>query len=71
MRTKQWSCFWHPQISSESEYAYALLIEQDKAKAEKIRNKFEKIKSTYPYKADVESEYELIKIADEKVNFES
>ena len=50
-----------------TEYVYALLIEQDKDKAEEIKNKFNKMSSTYPYKSDIESEYELMEIAEEKL----
>ena len=48
------------------QYALALLFEKDTAKAEKIKNEFENIARTYPYSTDIESERELIKIAEEK-----
>ncbi len=50
-----------------TEYAYALLFENDKEKAESILKRFEKTAEKYPYKSDIESEYELIRLADERV----
>ena len=50
-----------------TEYVYALLVEQDKNKAEKIKKKFKEISSTYPYESEIESEYELMEIANNKV----
>ena len=47
------------------EYALALLLEKDVAKAEKALAAFEKIAAKYPYPADIESERELIAIARE------
>lgn len=41
-------------------YAYYTLMEKDTDKAEKELQKFNKIKKTSPYKADVETEEELI-----------
>lgn len=49
-----------------TEYALALLYEEDIKKAEKIKAEFEKRCKTHPYKPDIESEKELINIADEK-----
>ena len=48
------------------EYAYALLCEHDADKAEKLRSDFESVAKSYPYKNDVDSERELIAIADER-----
>lgn len=48
-----------------TEYAYALLLENNITKAEKIKQQFEKCAVSYPYKSDIESERELINIADE------
>ena len=47
-----------------TEYAYALLWEKDLEKAEKIKERFEKCAKTYPYLSDIQSERELIEIAD-------
>lgn len=47
-----------------TEYAYALLAEKDKTKASSILTLFEKIAKTYPYPSDIQSERELIGIAD-------
>ena len=47
-----------------TEYAYALLWEKDLEKAEKIKERFEKCAKTYPYPSDIQSERELIEIAD-------
>jgi len=48
------------------QYALALLFEKDAANAEMIKNEFEKIAKTYPYSQDIESERDLIKIAERK-----
>lgn len=45
-------------------YAYYLLYKNDKDKAEKYLDKFNKSEKTYPYKADFESEKNLIKYVD-------
>lgn len=46
-----------------TEYAYAMLGEGDKEKAEKIRAQFEKAVRTYPSAGDIESERELLDYA--------
>lgn len=51
----------HPSII-RSEYAFALLVEKDEKKAEKLLAKFEKVAKTYPYAQDIESERELINL---------
>ena len=47
-----------------TEYALALLFEKDTQKAEAIKNTFEKVAKTYPYSQDIESERELMRIAE-------
>ena len=47
-------------------YVYALFIDKDEEKANKLMNTFDKVKDTYPSKTDVESEIELIEIAKKK-----
>lgn len=47
-----------------TEYVLALMIENDKEKAEKQLLNFEKRAKKYPYPADIESERELIELAD-------
>ncbi len=47
-----------------TEYTYQLLIKKDIPTALKIKDKFEKISKTHPYSADIESETELIQIAE-------
>ena len=43
-------------------------IVNEKMKANTIlKNKFKKISSTYPYESEIESEYELMEIANNKV----
>lgn len=49
-----------------TEYAYALLSEKDEIKSKMIRESFEKCAETYPYSGDLQSERELIMIADNK-----
>ena len=50
-----------------TEYVYALLYEKDEAKAQKIKERFEKCAKTYPYPNDIQSEWKLIEIADRKM----
>lgn len=50
-----------------TEYAYAFLVENDTDEAMKIKSQFEKISHTYPYQNDIESERELIELADKLV----
>ena len=47
-----------------TEYTYALLAESDHTKAEKIKTKFEKCAKTYPYPVDIQSERELMALAE-------
>lgn len=47
-----------------TEYVYALLHEQDREKADKVKEQFEKCAKTYPYPNDVQSERELMEIAE-------
>ena len=49
-----------------TEYAYAVLGENDTAKAEQAKARFVKCARTYPYKSDIETEHELMVIAEEK-----
>ncbi len=49
-----------------TEYAYALLCEGDEAKAAKIKERFEKAASTYPYEGDLEGEREYVELAEKK-----
>ena len=49
-----------------TEYVYALLGKKDKPEADKVLERFNKMALTYPYSADIESERELIRIANEK-----
>lgn len=43
-----------------TEYVYAFCVEQDKKKAQKIKNRFEKIMKSHPNKAEVETELGFI-----------
>lgn len=49
-----------------TDYALALLHDKDAENAEKIKLLFAKCSKSYPYQSDVESERELMEIADEK-----
>ena len=49
-----------------TEYVYTLLHSGDEARAEKIRKRFEKEMKRYPYPSDVQSERELMEIAEKK-----
>ena len=46
-----------------TQYTYALLLENDKDKAEKIKKQYIEMGKTYPYPSDIRSEKELIDIA--------
>lgn len=47
-------------------YAYALIIEKDNTKADKILKEIDVVKKTYPAKAEVESELEIIEFIKQK-----
>lgn len=49
-----------------TEYVYTLLCEKDAVKADKVKERFEKHAQTYPYQNDVQSERELMEIAEKK-----
>ena len=49
-----------------TQYILALLSEKDAVKAETIKNEFEKVAKTYPYAQDIESEKNLMRIAESK-----
>ncbi len=49
-----------------TEYALALLFEKDTVKAEKVKAEFEKVAKSYPYVHDLDAEWELFRIAEEK-----
>lgn len=49
-----------------TQYAYALLAEDDAFKARSVAAKFEKYAKTYPYPHEVEAERELMILAEEK-----
>lgn len=48
----------------KTEYAYALLYLKDEAKAQRIKNSFQKIKDSYPYAGEIEAAEELFALAD-------
>ena len=47
-----------------TEYVLCLLHDSNKEEAEKLRGEFEKRAKSYPYKSDIESERELMDVAD-------
>ena len=49
-----------------TQYVLALLSEKDTAKAETIKNDFEKAVKSYPYPHEIDSERELMRIAERK-----
>ena len=51
-----------------TQYALALLYKNDKAKAETIKAQFEKRAKTYPYPHEIDSERELMMLAENKFN---
>jgi len=50
-----------------TEYAIALLYENNKEKANIIKAEFEKIAKTYPYQNDIISERELLDYIDNQI----
>ena len=54
-----------------TQYVLALLFEKDTAKAETIKGEFEKVAKTYPYSQDIESERDLMEIAERKLQKET
>ena len=50
-----------------TQYSIALLMEKDVAKAETIRREFEKVAKSYPYSHEIDSERDLMRIAERKV----
>ncbi len=48
-----------------TQYAYALLVEKEEAKAEKYKKHFEKVMKTHPNEGEVESERELIRYCEQ------
>lgn len=51
-----------------TKYTYSLLAAQDLATADQIKRQFEACARTYPYSIDIQSERELIKIAEDKLS---
>ena len=52
----------YPEVI-RTEYAYALIYEQNRKKVDKLMKSFEKIAKTYPYRTSIDSERELITYA--------
>lgn len=50
-----------------TEYVYALLCEKNAVKADQAKARFEKCAKTYPYPNDVQSERELMELAEKKL----
>ena len=51
-----------------TQYAIALLYDGDQSKAETIKAQFEKRAKTYPYPHEIDSERDLMKLAENKFN---
>ncbi|MBE6933077.1 MAG: M50 family metallopeptidase [Ruminococcaceae bacterium] len=54
-----------------TEYVYALLHEKDRIKASKLKAQFEKLAKKYPYPSDIQSERELMEIAETRMDARS
>ena len=71
LMTKEQQKFMHSMKNSteilRTGYAYALLVDKDKQKAEKIKQMFEKKIKTHPYKCDIITDTELMSIAEQKL----
>lgn len=52
-------------------YIFALLIENNRQAAAKMKEAFEKIKKTYPYKTDIKSEEALMLLAEQSLQSEA
>ena len=67
MLTKEQLAFMKAMKSYPSvirtQYAMALLLEKDPDKAETLKNELEKVARTYPYPHEIDSERELLRIA--------
>lgn len=50
-----------------TEYVYALLVEQNLKKAEKLMTQFRQCAKSYPYPSEIESERQLMALADAKM----
>lgn len=70
MSTKEWKKFQIQMKNFPSvirtQYAYAMLYENNMEKAEKFRAQFEKVCKTYPYQNDIQAERELMELAARK-----
>jgi len=68
MLTKEQLAFMKAMKSYPSvirtQYALALLLEKDPEKAETLKNELEKVARTYPYPHEIDSERELLRIAE-------
>ena len=68
MLTKEQTAFMKAMKSYPSvirtQYALALLSEKDPEKAETLKNELEKVARTYPYPHEIDSERELLRIAE-------
>lgn len=68
MLTKEQTAFMKAMKSYPSvirtQYALALLLEKDPEKAETLKNELEKVARTYPYPHEIDSERELLRIAE-------
>ena len=51
-----------------TEYAFALLVEKDAKKTANLKKAFDKRIKTHPYLGDIQSEQELLALADAKFN---
>lgn len=57
------TCLMQFQKSKDrTQYALALLLEKNNAKAETIMNEFEKAAKSYPYPQEIDSERDLLRI---------
>lgn len=72
LQDKKQAAFWRSMKRSpavlRTRYALALLDHRDKAEAERYRAAFDKAARRYPYPVEIESERELIALADERAN---
>lgn len=50
-----------------TQYAYALVIENDAEKAEKLKKQLEKITKNHPFEGEVESEWEFVRLCEQSL----
>lgn len=73
--TREWKKFVIPMKNFPSilrtQYTYMLLHEGNMEQAKKLKLEFEKVSKTYPYQSDIQSERELMEMAENKFDMQN